>query len=670
MGSQQEPPEDEPNPYLIAGKKLPWFGNPVIYEDKIRPPTDPSEYDELQVVDHLNRNYNVDTIPRFQKHEGSSTLEVFYDLWFVANVAIFTTLHTVNDKTTLSSYVGYISLLWFDWFMVSIYDVRFLADSVTERAGRAVHMGVMVAFAVVSVNFTPEQQNRTTFKVTAIALAVSRFCLAVRYASVVWHIRHFKRGMRPVLAVAAISFISGWIYFGIAFRFTEGKNSRAFIAWYVIGAVETVLHLLLGLCFKVLSFDGTHLSERMTVSTLFMLGEGVNVLAENIVTIVQNNGWTPATIGNLTAGIAEVYFVFMVYFDWMANHSTLGGIRQALWAVFHFPFHLLLLLFMEGSSQFVQWWKILEALAWARDQFVEGAAHAQDYLDPNDSPTQYVVDFLNTTVTKIFERYTPTYVNTEYEVERVLEEIGTIPDEWWSDTNGSTKYSAYYQELYDNSTDELSTAISNSILVNFKIDPMSGIDVGENTNITTNTQLQTVALQQTSSRFAITFAFTFISAGLTLLFMTFLFIIGRPRRSWSVSVAIRIGLFILISIAISLVVLVAYDEQDTSYINSPWLLPTLALAYFIVVILTHFPRKPTPATFAFWRRARARTQRKVKRTDANAGFEGVRHQQLEGVYTAYEGHNNYDGQPTQVYTTYPMATYGGPPYETLQEKTN
>ncbi|KAI0466395.1 hypothetical protein F4859DRAFT_519050 [Xylaria cf. heliscus] len=658
--------EEEVNPHVIAGKRLPWFGNPVVYEDKIRSPADSREFDELQEIAYSSQHYNVNTVPRFEKHEASSTLEVFYDLWFVANLTIFTTLHTVNDRTTLWSYVGYISILWFDWCLVSLYDVRYLADSVAERVGRAIHMAVMIGFAVVSVHFTPDQQSSATFQVTSLALAVSRLSLAIRYLSIIWHIRHFKQGKYPLIAVAAINFISAWIYFGISFSFTDDKNSHAFIVWYVIGAVETLLQLGLSLYFKVLSFNGTHLTERMTVSTLFMLEEGIHVLAENVVTIVENNGWTPATIGNLTAGVSNVFFVFMVYFDWMANHESLSGIRQSLWTIFHFPFHILLLLFMQGSTQFVQWWKILEALQWAADQFSSGAANVQN-TDNNESPTQSVVDLLNSTVTEIFEKYEPTYSSTESEIDQVLQTIATIPDDWWSEQGNTSADAQKYQTLFDNSIDELSTAVSNSILVNFKIDPIQ--EIAENDpSVTTNTQLQSAALQQTSDRFTLSFQFTFISAGLTLLLMTILFVIGRPRRSWSISVAIRVILFFIIGIALSLVALVSRND-NSPYLDSPWLLPTLALVYFVVLILTHFPRRPPPETFAFWRRVRLRARKAAKETDANSEYRNVRGDHSVGAYTAYEGKRNSSGQPTHV-STYPSETSGEQPCENHVEKTS
>ncbi|KAJ2979263.1 hypothetical protein NUW58_g7247 [Xylaria curta] len=655
--------EDESNPHLVAGKTLPWFGNPVIYEDKIQSSAYPQCFDELQDLGHPSQQYNVDTIPRFEKRGGSSALEVFYDLWFVANVAIFTTLNAVNNTTTLWSYVAYISLLWVDWFLVTLYDVRYLTDSVVERVGRAVHMSVMVGFAVVFVDFTLGQQSKTTFQVTSLALAVSRLSLAARYCSVVWRIRYHTQGKYPLIAVAAINFISVWIYFGISFGFTDDGNSHAFISWYVVSVVETLLQFGLSLYFNVLSFDGTHLTERMTVSTLFMLGEGVNVLAENVVTIVQNNGWTPATIGNLTSGVSNVYFVFMVYFDWMANHHSLSGIRQSLWVILHFPFHILLLLFMEGSTQFVQWWKILEALQWASDQFSSGVAKIIDNMDSGVSQTQTVVNLFNATVTQIFEKYKPTSVNIEYEIDRVLETVATIPNEWWSDQNRGTPNSEKYRSLFDDSLNELSIAISNSILVNFKIDPISGISNNADLAAVTNTDLQTAALQQTSDRFTITFQFTFISAGLTLLLMTVLFAIGRPRRSWSISVAVRMALFVLLGVGLSLVAIAARDEGN-SYQTSPWLLPTLALVYFLIIIITRFPRRPTPSTFAFWQRARARGRRTVKEADVSFGDQHMRHDHLVGVEIAYEGHK---GQPMHA-SSYPLGAYREQNERSISEK--
>src|SRR4051794_31688856 len=97
----------------------------------------------------------------------------------------------------------------------------------------------------------------------ALILMVSRLVLAVRYSSIVWHIRHFKKGKTPFVILVALNIIAALIYLGVSFRFTGGKNSRAFTTWYVVGAIEALSQIGLSLYFKVLSFNDTHLTERM-----------------------------------------------------------------------------------------------------------------------------------------------------------------------------------------------------------------------------------------------------------------------------------------------------------------------------------------------------------------------------------------------------------------------
>lgn len=85
--------------------------------------------------------------PAFHRHTEATNAELFYDLFFVANLTVFTTIHEVNDGKTLSQYVGFFALLWFTWYQVSLYDVRFSMDSMAERVCKALQFGVMIGFA-------------------------------------------------------------------------------------------------------------------------------------------------------------------------------------------------------------------------------------------------------------------------------------------------------------------------------------------------------------------------------------------------------------------------------------------------------------------------------------------------------------------------------------------
>ncbi|KAI1818370.1 bacterial low temperature requirement A protein-domain-containing protein [Poronia punctata] len=650
------------NPHLLTDFKLKWIANPIVPEDKIRP-INPGEYDDLQLhdVDDRRQVFDYDHIPRFHKKPGSDRLEVFYDLWFVANLAVFTSLHTVNDETNLLSYVAYISLLWFDWFQTSLYDVRFLADSVFERVARALHMGVMVGFAVVSVNFTPDEQKNGTFQVTSLVLMVSRLVLAVRYLSIAWHIRHFKQGKKPLFFLVAMNFLAALIYMGVSFRFQDGKNSRAYGTWYAISAIESLLQVGLSLYFKVLSFDGTHLTERMTVATLFMLGEGVNVLGENVVTIVQNSGWTAPTIGNLTAGVAHVYFVYMIYFDWMSRHHTLTGFRQALWTLIHLPFHIVLLLFSEGASQFIQWWKISESIFYARDKITHGTAAISFDGVAEEDFTQTVVAGLQDTVQDIWAKYAPSYIDSQDAIDSILDDISKIPNDYWygEEYRATVPSLSDYDAKFETDIVDMAVTVCNTIFQSYKIDPLANI-AGKFTVDTPSTVIQNAAFEATSTRFEITFNFTFIAAGLTLLIMVLLYAVARPRSAWSWSVGLRMALFGLTGVGLALVTLVSRDEEN-QYPLTPWLLPTLTLVFFIVAVLSHFPRGPPTQAFDFLRRRRR--GRAMDDDDASGGYGHLQEARVPALQ-AYEGHHGYGGQPTQIYTapTVPHGAYDGARY--------
>lgn len=107
---------------------------------------------------------NFDSLPEFQRHEESTNIELFYDLFFVANLTTFSGLHEINDKKTLTSYVGFFCVLWFTWCQVTLFDVRFVADSVVDRVTKAVHLGVMVGFAVVGPNFNPTDYDKDVLR--------------------------------------------------------------------------------------------------------------------------------------------------------------------------------------------------------------------------------------------------------------------------------------------------------------------------------------------------------------------------------------------------------------------------------------------------------------------------------------------------------------------------
>jgi hypothetical protein len=115
----------------------------------------------------------------------------------------------------------------------------------------------------------------------------------------------------------------------------------------------------------------------------------------------------------------------MLYFDWL-SHKHFGSIRQQIWAFLHFPFHLALVLLMEGTAQFIIWRKIIEVLAIISDAYT--AAVTDWYASPTTDATD-LINTLNDTTQAFFLTYPPTYTKTYLESEAVLEAMATATDE-------------------------------------------------------------------------------------------------------------------------------------------------------------------------------------------------------------------------------------------------
>ena len=68
------------------------------------------------------------------------------------------------------------------------------------------------------------------------------------------------------------------VYLGLFWTFhlnSDGEN-HTYIVWYVIALLETLLATSVSVVWRNLSFQGTHLVERMSLLTLIIFGEGMS----------------------------------------------------------------------------------------------------------------------------------------------------------------------------------------------------------------------------------------------------------------------------------------------------------------------------------------------------------------------------------------------------------
>lgn len=112
----------------------------------------------------------------------------------------------------------------------------------------------------------------------AMTLILSRLHLAAQYALILWHLRQYSKARTPLILTIFIQVIAACWYAMIAaisFSSTELQALSEDFIW-IIAIVEITANIGISMVrsFKVISFKGTHLAERLTLLTLIILGEG------------------------------------------------------------------------------------------------------------------------------------------------------------------------------------------------------------------------------------------------------------------------------------------------------------------------------------------------------------------------------------------------------------
>ncbi|KAF2175986.1 hypothetical protein K469DRAFT_682858 [Zopfia rhizophila CBS 207.26] len=275
----------------------------------------PTNYTTTNDIPLVSNDERLQDSPEFHRRAEATSIELFYDLFFVANLTTFTNVHEVNDHKSLSSYVGFFCILWFTWYRVSLYDLRFYADSIFERTCKALQFGIMVGFAGVGPQWDPnEEQNEFgIFRSFSLILMVSRAVLCLQYGSAFWFTRRYRKTNLPLLLVVGSYAISAAVYAALTAVFPrnvpvgERVRTYAYVGFYIVAIAETAITTAISCYWRVISFKGTHL-----------------------------------------------YFLYMLYFDRL-QEDHFGTIKQQIWAFIHFPLHIALVLVLEGVSQFIVW---------------------------------------------------------------------------------------------------------------------------------------------------------------------------------------------------------------------------------------------------------------------------------------------------------------------------
>lgn len=203
----------------------------------------------------------------------------------------------------------------------------------------------------------------------------------------------------------------------------------------------------------------------------------------------------------MTSGVATIYFVWMLYNDWQPRQQ-LHGIRQLSWSLLHFPFHLVLILFVGGAAQFIMRWKIIEVTnAFASKENLIAYDVPIDLNNPyfftiGNVTKDQLLSNLNSTAGHIFDLYPPRSFYTYIDITQLALMLDNISDSFWNNINNPLEWNLTINKeeslLFLQTMSSIDLTVTNSIFATFGIDWDSDTNYtgGDPINFETNMFLQ------------------------------------------------------------------------------------------------------------------------------------------------------------------------------------
>ncbi|KAF2167609.1 hypothetical protein M409DRAFT_54194 [Zasmidium cellare ATCC 36951] len=540
--------------------------------------------------------------PQFRRFQQSTNIELFYDLFFVANLTVFTYEHEVNDGESLKQYVGFFCIIWFTWYQVSLYDVRFFMDSVFERVCKAMQFLVMIGFAVVGPEFNPGEEVE---RGEANGEGPSLIYFALYFA------RNYKKVVLPMLLLVGTYFVAAMVYLGLYWTFhlnSTGEN-HTYIVWYVIAVLETILATAVSVVWRNLSFQGTHLVERMSLLTLIIFGEGAIGIARACQNIVYSDDvfdFVGPVAAAIVCAVFNLYFVclpilfpspstltihpqmYMIYFDWQ-HEELFGTIRQQIWSFLHFPLHVALVLAVEGFSQCITWTAAVRRNNALLKEFNHWNTILDNFTNPDIPPSSFqsAATALNHTALELLDRSlsrssallaTSQGIGYYYQTnDSAIPTIAAGPE----DLEGAYNAFAWLLGILFNTVFKIAgfEPPASAAEINEAVEYLQGpLDFDEvphdhwrDQSVENITKAWTV--------FEVTFVYFYVTMGSFLVLCTVLAWLNRGRKT-------KLFMFRLVFTAVvglGIALLATMDATGTvgGFVLSAWLLPTITICLFV-----------------------------------------------------------------------------------------
>ncbi|CAG9950249.1 unnamed protein product, partial [Clonostachys rosea f. rosea IK726] len=540
---------------------------------------------------------------RFIRRDAASSIELFYDLWFVANLAVFSASNPITEMAKLKVFTAYFVLLWTTWFVTTVYMARFEHDSIWARIGFTFHLASIIGFTILGIGLSNKVLLPSVIRITSVTMAFSRFTLATQYIVLFHQSRKFVDNRDSFLTATMTQFAPGLIYLTLGLSVDWSNiygNGAIFTMWWIVALFEMFIILAHSAVSETMTFEGTHIAERINLLTLIVIGEGgqaiqdlplpqpttseqttniyflpfegATILTKKLTVIMDYtyihqiaSSWTSALVGTIFCASAILYLCFMLYFDMMPHHIHMKAPTLALWLLFHLPFHLVLILLSEGTGQWGIMWRASESINDIVDQM-------NDAVDKCNS-TAELGSKLQDLTSNIMSLYGADSGSDITLIQNSVTKIKNLPDSAMLDDSASGPLL--------NATSTILTTLGKAVLKSYYI--TTSKDSGDLSAEDSNKK----AIDEASDRQLLVLTYLFISAGLVLVLMMALHVIAKKKK-WTVFNMFRAGFITTTGAGLALVALVNKNQGSAEkFLDKPWQLPIILVCFFVSLMLVH-----------------------------------------------------------------------------------
>lgn len=246
----------------------------------------------------------------------------------------------------------------------------------------------------------------------------------------------------------------------------------------------------------------------------------------------------------------------MLYFD-QIDAKRFGTIRQQFWALCHFPFHVALVLLLEGTSRFITWRNANEVVdqlttdlhtVW--DSSNDTSALAQDFSGVAKS----LLDILEVDASK-------------YDITPYLAELKNTTDA--------------YSEQALIAADSIIDTLRSATFKYFNIEASKSYKKASATDVSKKDPFDDVG--SALEVYDLVFTYFFLAAGFTLIMMAIL--IGLAKKGKCAGDYAAIGLRVAVGAALACIAALHHNEEvQWHFLDTAWMLPTVLFGFLIVVV--------------------------------------------------------------------------------------